>query len=434
MIGRTRPVFYGWWVAVTAALALLLGSVPIMVFSFSVFLKPLAHAFHSGRGAVSFAFTLHNLAVSICAPLSGWLADRFGPRKVILPSMLVVGLLLLSSSLLTHSIWQLYAFYLAVGFFGCGAGVLPFSTLISHWFDRHRGLALGVMMSGLGLGAAIMPSLAQYVIGKLGWQTTYSVFGVGFLLIAVPAAAAFLKDRPEQAGLLPDGVSLVKRTAPRPYGQETPGASWRDAWHTRTFWLLLLSFILVSASVQACSTQIAAILADRGSAARAAALASSLLGGGLLLARTGSGYLLDRFFAPYVAALIFAAAALGMGLLRVGNSQQLAFTAAFLVGIALGAEGDIIPYLTSRYFGLRSFGKICGFAFTGFTLAGGLGAYLIGIAFDRTGSYALPLIFCWIAALIGAGLMLTLGPYPFAATSPIEQGAEQPVPELPLEL
>jgi MFS family permease len=143
---------------------------------------------------------------------------------------------------------------------------------------------------------------------------------------------------------------------------------------------------------------------------------------------------LDRFFAPYVAALIFAAAALGMGLLRVGNSQQLAFTAAFLVGIALGAEGDIIPYLTSRYFGLRSFGKICGFAFTGFTLAGGLGAYLIGVAFDRTGSYALPLIFCWIAALIGAGLMLTLGPYPFAAASPIEQGAEQPVPELPLEL
>ena len=181
MIGNTRPVFYGWWVAVTAALALLLGSVPIMVFSFSVFLRPLAHAFHSGRGAVSLAFTLHNLAVSICAPLAGWLADRFGPRKVILPSMIIAGLLLASSNLFTNGIWQLYAFYVAVGFFGCGAGLLPYSTVVSHWFDRNRGLALGVMMSGFGLGAVIMPSLAQYVIGRLGWQLTYSIFGAGFL-------------------------------------------------------------------------------------------------------------------------------------------------------------------------------------------------------------------------------------------------------------
>ncbi|HZQ54560.1 MAG TPA: hypothetical protein VFB14_20330 [Bryobacteraceae bacterium] len=130
-----------------------------------------------------------------------------------------------------------------------------------------------------------------------------------------------------------------------------------------------MSFILVSASVQACFTQMAAIVTDRGNPVRTDALASSLLGSGLLIARAGSGYLLDRFFARHVAALIFASAALGIGLLRMGNSQELAFAAAFLIGIALGAEGDIIPYLTSRYFGLRSFGKICGAAFTGFTVA-----------------------------------------------------------------
>ncbi len=141
MIGTRRPVFYGWRVTFAAALALLFGSVPIMVFSFSVFLRPLAQAFHSGRGAVSLAFTLHNVAVAICIPLAGWLIDRFGARKVILPSMIIVGLLLVSSKLWLASIWQLYAFYLLQGFFGCGAGPLPYSSVVSHWFNRSRWLA-----------------------------------------------------------------------------------------------------------------------------------------------------------------------------------------------------------------------------------------------------------------------------------------------------
>lgn len=429
-------MFYGWWVVFTAALALLLGSIPIVVFSFSVFLRPLAQAFHSGRGAVSLAFTFHNLALAICTPLTGWLIDRFGARKVILPSMILGGLFLLSSKLWMANIWQLYAFYLMAGFFDSGAGPLPFSTVVSHWFDRNRGLALGAMMSGLGVGAVVMPPAAQYLIGRVGWQFTYAVVGVAVLLVAVPVAVRFLKDRPEEVGLLPDGVSFMVRPVPRAHthGQANPGMTWREALHGRIFWLLLLSFILVSASVQGCFTQMAAIAADRGSSVRAGALTSSLLGSGLLIARTGSGYLLDRFFAPHVAALIFAAAALGMGLLRIGSSQELVFAAAFLVGVGLGAEGDIIPYLISRYFGLRSFGKICGSAFTGFVLAGGLGAYLMGTAFDIKRSYALPLVFCSVAAFTGAVLMLSVGPYPFAPAPAIEAMPGQPIIESPVQL
>ena len=174
-------------------------------------------------------------------------------------------------------------------------------------------------------------------------------------------------------GLLPDGVLSAPGAvhgAVQPEDEATNrDMSWYEAWHTGTFWLLMSSFILVAASVHACFTQMAAILADRGSTAQIGALASSLLGSGVLIGRTGSGYLLDRFFGPHVAALIFAAAAAGMGLLRVGSSPELAFAAAFLIGLALGAEGDIIPYLTSRYFGLRSFGRIGGFTFAGFALA-----------------------------------------------------------------
>ena len=182
---------------------------------------------------------------------------------------------------------------------------------------------------------------------------------------------------------------------------------------TRTFWLLLCAFILVSASVQGCFIHMAAMLSDRGSTPEAAALATSLVGAALLIGRVGTGYLLDRFFAPRIAALIFGAAAVGIALLWATSAIAPAFAAAFLVGLGLGAEVDIIAFLTSRYFGLRSFGVIYGFIFAGFGLAGGLGAYLMGAGFDVRGSYDLPLAAFFIATLVAVLLMIQLGPYPY---------------------
>ena len=156
---------------------------------------------------------------------------------------------------------------------------------------------------------------------------------------------------------------------------------------------------------------VSAILTDRGAAVRTAAFATSLFGGGVLFGRTGTGYLLDRFFAPRIAATIFGCAAAGIGLLGMAASPELAFTAAFFIGLGLGAEVDIMAYLTSRYFGLRSFGSIYGFIFAGFGLAGGSGAYFMGAAFDGSGSYRPVLtVFC-VAAFVGALLMLRVGPY-----------------------
>jgi MFS family permease len=175
--------------------------------------------------------------------------------------------------------------------------------------------------------------------------------------------------------------------------------------------------------MQACLTHIAAIVADRGAPAQAAAFATSLFGGGLLIGRAGTGYLLDRFFGPRVAAGIFSCAAVGIILLRIASSQELAFAASFLVGLGLGAELDIMAYLTTRYFGIRSFGAIYGFLFGGFLLAGGSGAYLMDAAFDSTGSYALALTLFSIATLTGAAVMMRLGPYRYQVRTP---GARPP--------
>jgi len=285
----------------------------------------------------------------------------------------------------------------------------PNSDVISHWFDRHRGLALGLMMAGLGTGALIMPSVAQYLISGFGWRVAFGAFGAAILLVKVPIVATFLKERPEPMGLRPDGDPYAVTATQKKISD--PGLPLNKALRTPIFWLLFCIFFLVSASAQASYTHIAAILADRGSVARTAAFATSLFGAGVLAGRAGSGYLLDRFFAPRVAAIIFSCAAAGILTLRVSGSQELAFVAAILIGLGVGAEGDVMAYLTSRYFGLRSFGAIYGFTFGGFVLGGGCGVYLMDIIFDVTGSYAIALTLFTILTLAGAALMMRLGPY-----------------------
>jgi predicted MFS family arabinose efflux permease len=274
----------------------------------------------------------------------------------------------------------------------------------------------------LGAGAIIMPSAANYLIARFGWRMTFGFSGAAILLISVPVQTMFLKEKPEVMGLFPDGGPYAF-TRSNASGADS-GLSFRDAWHTPTLWLMLCAFILVAGSISACFAHIAAILADQGVPARTAAFATSVFGGGLLVGRVGSGYLLDRFFAPRVAAVIFGCAAAGMGLLRIAGSPGLAFAAAFFIGLGLGAEVDVMAYLTSRYFGLRSFGTIYGLIFAGFGLAAGSGAYLMGVGFDATGSYALPLTLFCTATLIGAAVMLRIGPYQYEKPLFHDRGAQ----------
>lgn len=291
-----------------------------------------------------------------------------------------------------------------------GLGPVPYGYVVSQWFDRRRGLALGLMMLGIGGGAIVVPSLAQQFITKLGWHAAYTILGSAVWLVAVPTVAVFLKERPQDIGLLPDGARA--RDAAEETRAARPGLVAKEAWRTATFWLLAGAFFLVSASVQGCVVHLAAMLGDRGIKAQTAALGSPLIGAAVLIGRVGIGYLLDRIFAPRVAALCFAGTATGIGLLGFG-STPMAFAGAFLVGFGLGAEVDLIPYLTGRYFGLRAFGKIYSSLFAAFALAGALGPLIMGVGFDRTGSYIGPLVGFFLAMLLATGLMTRLGPYRF---------------------
>jgi MFS family permease len=400
-------IFYGWWIVLVSALGLFWG-VPLTVYSFGVFLKPLMQEFHAGRAAISLAFTVKLFVTALSTPLTGWLLDRFGARKVILPFTLLFGAVLLFNKAFSGSLLQFYFFYAALGFLVHGFGPVPYGYVVSHWFDRRRGLALGLMMLGIGSGAVVMPSLAQQLIVRFGWRAAYSILGGAVWLIAIPVVAAFLRERPKDLGLLPDGMP-----SQNPAGQAAAplqGLMVYDVWRTGTFWLLTSAFFLVSASVQGCVVHLAAMLSDRGISPQTAALGSSLIGAAVLLARVGVGYLLDHLFAPLLAAACFATAALGIGLLWL-SSTPLAFTGAFFIGLGLGAEVDLIPYLTARYFGLRAFGKIYSLVFAAFALAGALGPLILGAAFDKTGSYNAILIAFFAATLAAAVLIARLGPY-----------------------
>jgi cyanate permease len=270
------------------------------------------------------------------------------------------------------------------------------------------------MMIGIGSGAMIVPPFAQQLIARFGWRTAYAILGGGVLLVAIPVLLAFLKEKPQDLGLLPDGAPTRNSTA----GSEAAaqGVSAHDAWHSGAFWVMVCAFFLVSASTQGCVIHLATMLGDRGITARTAALGSSLVGAALLLGRVGTGYLLDRLFAPRIAAVVFSGAALGIGLLWLGTTPV-----SFLVGLGLGAEVDLIAYLISRYFGLRAFGKVYSSAFAAFALAGALGPLFMGAGFDLTGSYRVPLIVFLAATTIAIVLMTRLGPYRYRPSEPVEK-------------
>jgi MFS family permease len=407
---KSGKVFYGWWVVLAAGIGLSVHSGPIIVSTFGVFLKPLSQEFGWSRAEVSLAFSLATLVVTGAMPFIGRLVDRLGARRVIVPSALLFGLGLMSLYFLTASLWHYYAISLFMGVVGSGTTPVPYSKVISHWFDKKRGLALALAMTGISLGAFIMPPLAQALITGVGWRQAYGVLGLLTVAGTLPVVGLLLKESPQLMGLAPDGGPGTDAGLAARHGQEQ-GPSGAEAWHTAPFWLMAGAFFLVSVSFHGFIIHLVPLLTDRGVSPQSAALAMSVAAIGGLVGRLGCGYLLDRVFAPYVAVGFFGGFALGIFLLWSGAVGGWVFVAVVLVGLGVGAELDVMPYMVSRYFGLRAFGEIYSYAFAAFVLGAVIGPLLMGAGFDATGSYRLALGGFVLPPLMAAGLMTQLGPY-----------------------
>jgi MFS family permease len=414
---ESHKVFFGWWVVFAAGVGLALHAGPVITATFGVFFKPLSQEFGWTRAEVSLAFSLFTLVMAGALVVVGRLVDRFGARKVILLSIVLMGLGISLFSFLLSALWHFYALYLLLGIVGSGTTPVSYSKVVAQWFDKKRGLALALAIVGSSLGALFMPPLAQTLIDLIGWRLAYGC--VGFLVLggALPVVGLLLKETPQQMGLEPDGESGSERNI-APQHNQGQGLTRHEAWRTSPFWLMGGAFFLISMSFHGCFIHLVPLLTDRGVTPQTAALAMSVYAIGSLVGRVGCGYLLDRVFAPYVAMGFFGGAALGMSLLWSSGGSALAFVAVVFLGLVIGAELDLMAYMTSRYFGLRAFGEIYSYMFAAFLLGAVIGPLLMGAGFDATGSYQVVLGGFAITPLTAVGLMSQLGPYRIRATIP----------------
>lgn len=407
---QTERPFYGWWNVLAAFLGLALSYAMFTVFAFGTFLQPLAAEFGWQRGEMSFALTITNLVLVVAAPLLGGVIDKFGVRRVLIPSIVLMGAAVASMSLLTGNIWHFYTMYLLIPLLGAGTLPLSYSRVLIAWFEKKRGIAIGVALAGFGVGAALVPSLSQWLIDHYGWRQAYIVFGGTILCINLPLAL-LLQESPSELGQYPDGDANAGDQAQIKSADDI-GLNAAEAVRTRNFWLILGSFVLVGIGITSLLAHLVPMLIDRGIEPQMAAFCMTLLGVGLIFGRVLSGYLMDRYFAPYVAATFLLGLIAGIIILATGADGPIIYLAAILIGLATGSEIGEIAYIVSRYFGAKAFGLIYGITFGAFQLGSAFGPPILGLYFDRVGNYLGAL---WVlAAIVCAGTLLIaiLGKYP----------------------
>lgn len=403
---ESSPTYPGRRVVVGSAIGVFVGFGSLLVYTFGIFLKPLAEQFAWSRQSVSLAFGFAAIALAAGSPILGLLLDRYGPRRVILPCLTIYGLAFVSLSLLSPRLWHLYAVFFLLGLIGNGAAHLAYARTVSTWFVHRRGLALALILSGGAIGAVVLPPLAQALIHGLGWRGAYAVLGGSVLVLGWPAVFFLVRDKPGSG---------------RTQGVEVDGVSVQQGLRSRAFWILVAVLFLASLCQNGVVTHLSALLTDRGVAAGGAAIAVSTLGAASLLGRLVAGWLLDRFFAPRVGCGLLLCATLGTFLLSSVHSAGMGILAAGLIGAGMGGEADVTPYLLSRYFGLRSFSTLYGFTWTAYAIAGAIGPVLMGKAFDVTGSYTAFLLNLVVIAIVASSLMLLFPDYRKQDRSPQQQ-------------
>jgi MFS family permease len=408
VIDETSPRYEGWRVAVASGVGVFVSFASLLVYTFGIFLKPLADEFGWSREALSAAFGIAAMTVAVCSPPLGYLLDRVSPRRVIVPCLVVFGAAFASLALLTSRLWHLYAVFLVLGVVGNGTAQMAYSRAVSSWFEQRRGTALALVMSGGAIGAIVLPPAAEALVRRAGWRGAFAALGAMVLVLGVPTAARFIRERPASHGT----SSAVH-----------DGSTVRDALGTRAFWIIATVLFCSSIAQNGVLAHISALLTDRGVSAGGGALALSAMGGASLVGRVITGWLLDRFFAARVGFALLSSAALGTFLLSGASSLAMGVVAAVLIGLGMGGEADVTPYLLSRYFGLRSFSVLYGLTWTFYAAAGAIGPILMGRAFDATGSYEALLTRLALATLAVAALMLFLPRY---ASIPVPRLASRP--------
>ncbi len=382
-----KGIFYGWYVVAATIVGLALGYSVVAVMAFGTFINPLEVEFGWSRGQISLGLSIISYTAIFVFPLTGMLVDKIGAKRVLIPSTLLFAITMASMYFMTASLWHFYAMCVLIPIMGSGTAPLTYSRILVAWFDRRRGLALGIGLAGVGLGTSLVPMVATWIMGQFGWRAAYVGIGILIVLFVLPVAASVLHDSPRKRGLLPDGDKPDDNDDAEIEKKTVIGLTAKEALKTKTFWLMVGSFAIAGLTTSTILIHLIPLMMDRGMSRAEAAGTFAYLGLALLIGRLVAGYLMDRIFAPYVVIFFLLGPVVGLALFATGATGTLAAICAALVGMAIGAEFDVMAFFTSRYFGPRSFGQIYGYNYSAFKVGSATGPLIMGIAHDMVGRY-----------------------------------------------
>lgn len=398
-----------WWIVGASLIGMVVGPGTAVIFVTNVFMVPVTTELGWSRGDFSQGLLASAVCSPIFTPLFGKLMDRFGILRVALPASTLYGLSLASFSLLSagHH-WQIFLMFGCASGFGACVGPIVYSKAITAWFDKERGLALGIATCGVGLGTFVIPQMAYLFVSAFGWRVGYIAVGITTWVLSFGMISLFVREPPgylERMRTTHDAEAAAGR---HPFGMTARQA----ITGTHQFAVLFLIFLLEgTANNGILSGHFVPMLLDRGYKPEAAVALLGASGLAAMIARVIVGFCLDWVNGPVFSAIVMLLPVCGVGLLWSGAGGSGPFWAAVCIGLAIGAEVDMLGFFVSRYFGRRAFGMLYGLVFAAFTIGIGVGPVILGAGYDAYHNYNMVLGAFFFALIVAAALFLTLGKY-----------------------
>lgn len=395
----------GWPVLLAAMVGNGLGFVALPFYTIGALAPHLADEFGWKFSEIMAGMPIVSVVVLSLSPFVGRLADRIGVRRVALTSLLLYGVSFMLFAVNRGSLWVYYGNWVLLGVAGSGTLPLCWTRAVNNWFDANKGIALGITMMGTGLFGTLAKLTVAAVLLRWDWQMCYVLIGLAPILVAFPIGFIAFHDRISRP-VTDGGV----RAEAEGWDYERILRSWR-------FWMIGIAFMLVSFALGGPMPHLENILFDKGFPRTDAATIVAAFGLAVIVGRVAGGFLIDRFWAPFVAVALFLLPALGLGLFVAGGqSTAIAYLMIVLFGLGTGIEYDLMSFLIARYFGMRNYGSAFGALYVMFGIGAGGGPVLFGWVYDVQGHYATILQASIALLIIPCAMLLTLGRYTYPVT------------------
>lgn len=411
-----RPkIYYGWYIVGVAFLAQLM-SMGLQGYTLGVFMKPMIDELGWSRSGISGVQSAGTVVNGLLAPFIGGILDRRGGRILMLVGSVITGIGFIALSLMAD-MWHFYAIrglIITVGILCMGGMVV--NVAISNWFVRKRGRAVAIAAMGISFGGVVLAPLSERFIAEFGWRTAFIILGVMIWVVMLVPTALFMRRRPEDMGLLPDG-DIPGQVSSKPMNAVQRAAlnadiRWTraEALRTPTLWIIIASFGMAGMGLSAMMMHVTPYVSDLGFSPALAAIATSVQASTALISKVIWGLLIERIQCRFVAILAFVCAGIGLVMLINSRSLEMVYLSLAVFGMGMGGQPVIQEVVWANYFGRLTLGTIRSIGMPFMIISSAGGPLLAGLTYDMTKSYEVAFIVFVCAYSFAALLMLIVRP------------------------